>query len=82
VSLKRNGPVAYINIETQPMSADIYIDNKRLAEKLPVIRYPVLADKTIIIKAINPTNNTSDEQKVLVKADTIRTIILYLKKNP
>ena len=74
--------IGYINIETQPTSAEIYIDNQRLAEKVPVIHYPIPAEKPIKVKAINTAFNTFDEQTVQVHTDTTKTVILYLKKNP
>ena len=70
--------IGYLNIEVQPTSAVIYLDNQKLAEKLPIVRYPVPAGKPITIRAENPYLNTSDQQRVLIKQDTVKTVILYL----
>jgi hypothetical protein len=73
--------VGYISIDVQPTSADVYIDDQRLAEKLPISRYPVPAGKPLVIKAINPYLNMSATQSVLVRQDTVQSITLILSKD-
>ncbi|MBK9294604.1 MAG: serine/threonine protein kinase [Oligoflexia bacterium] len=70
----------YLDIEVQPSTSDIYINGQKLAEKSPIKRYPVPADKPIRIIASNPYSNTQDQIQVTVRADTIKTIRLFPRK--
>lgn len=72
--------IGYLNIDVQPTSAVIYLDNQKLAERLPITHYPVPAGRTIVVKAVN-LSGLSDQQKVLIKQDTVQSVILYLQKN-
>lgn len=72
--------VGYLDIEVQPAGSDIYINGQKLAEKSPVKRYPVPADKPIRILASNPYSNTQDQAQVIVKPDTVKTIRLFPRK--
>jgi hypothetical protein len=70
----------YLDIETLPSSADIYIDGKKLNEKSPIRRYPVPANKSITVSAINTFSNTRADAVISVKQDAIKFIRLTPKK--
>jgi hypothetical protein len=72
--------VGYLNIDVRPTTASIFINGEKLAEKTPITKYPVPAGKTLVIRGVNPYLNTSDEQTVTVKQDTVKNIVLFLHK--
>lgn len=71
---------AYLSINVIPGNADIYINGSKLQERPPIQRYAVPANKTLKIKAYNPITKSQDYKEIRLKADTHKTINLYLKK--
>ncbi|CAM6001618.1 unnamed protein product [Sphagnum balticum] len=74
-------PVGYLNIDVSPTTADIYINNQRLGEKLPISHYPVLADTKLVVRAYNKNVGTFDEQTVMLHPDTVKSITFFLRKS-
>lgn len=73
--------VGYLNIDVRPSLADIYINGIKLAERAPIVKYAVPADKRIVVRAVNPLSNTADQQIVEVKQDTVKNLQLFLRKS-
>lgn len=73
---------AYINIRVNDSNSftKIAIDGKEILEKPPVIKYPITAEKEIVISATNPVTNQSDEVKLVIKTGETKDVDLNLIK--
>ncbi|MBT4761642.1 MAG: serine/threonine protein kinase [Bdellovibrionaceae bacterium] len=73
--------VAYLGIDVIPSrNARVYINGKALIEaRLPIRSYKVPAGTRIVIKAVNPYNNSVDVRTVKLKKNDRQNVILRLK---
>jgi eukaryotic-like serine/threonine-protein kinase len=74
--------VGYLDIEVRPTgnTIDIFVNGQKLSEKPPIKRYAVPAGKTLVVKAVNPYANTSDQTSVSVRQDSVQPVKLFLTK--
>jgi len=74
---------AYLNIIVHDLNTftKISINGKELLEKPPILKYPIVAEKEIIISAYNPITKLTDETKVTLRPGEDRDIQLNLNQN-
>lgn len=58
---------------------DVYLDGQKLAEKLPLRRYPVPAGQRMQIWVVNPYNRYQAKQTIRVSKDRIKRIKMRLR---
>lgn len=83
VTLQTVAQTAYLNIylSNGGPTTKIYVNGKQLIEKVPVMKYPIVAQNETIITAYNPITKISDEVRVHVKAGESRNIELILGRS-
>lgn len=62
-------------------STKIYVNGKELAEKAPVMKYPIMADAQTIIKAYNPITQQKDEMKIILHPGESKSVDLILGRS-
>ncbi len=70
----------YLSIRVVPGDAEIYVNDVKLAQPLPINMLPVQANTQLKIRAINQYTGTGDEKIVTVREDSHQMIDLFLKK--
>ncbi len=78
IKLKKDS-IGYLSIYT-PGVVEISINGQKINQQPPLIKYPVKANRRLIVKAYNPTTKAVDETVVIVKKDTHQTIRLVPKR--
>lgn len=83
VTLQPAAQAAYINIfiSNGGPNTKVYVNGNLLTEKLPVMRYPIMALKDTVIRAVNPITQLSDETQVRIRAGEIRNVELILGRS-
>lgn len=83
VTLQPAAQAAYVNIyiSNGGPNTKIYVDNNLLTERIPVMRYPIMALKETVIRAVNPITQLSDEVRVRIRAGEIRNVELILGRS-
>lgn len=71
--------IAYVNVTVSGGNAAIYVNGKKIADKGPVIRHPVIADANLRIQAFNPADNIFVEKSVTIKPNQTQTVNLNLR---
>ncbi len=59
----------------------IYVNEKELAEKPPVMKYPIVADSIVAVRAFNPITELSDEVTVKLAPGENKNIELILGRS-
>ncbi len=74
---------AYLNISLKGADSftKIAINGKELFEKLPILNYPILADRETVITAFNPITKQTDEVKINLKPGEKKEIDLVLGRS-
>ncbi len=82
-TLQSSAQAGYLNIyiANGGPSTKIYVNGQALTEKAPVIKYPIIANAEIIIKAYNPITQQKDELKVNLRAGENKSVELILGRN-
>ncbi|MBC7420476.1 MAG: serine/threonine protein kinase [Bdellovibrio sp.] len=82
-TLQTAAQAAYLNIylSNGGPNTKITVNGKELSEKIPVIKYPVIAQSDAIVTAYNPITKLSDEVRVKVKAGESRNVELILGRS-
>ena len=73
--------IGYLNIHSKNKNTVIYLDGKKIKEKLPLNNYRVPAGKKIKIKAIDLKTKRYIEEVVRIKPDEKRTLNLTPRKS-
>jgi hypothetical protein len=66
-----------VNIEVKPEGSDIFVDDIKVDPTLARRHFAIPANKPVKIHAVNHYTGFRDEQTVVVKQDTVRTINLF-----
>ncbi len=69
-----------INVFNPGINTEIYINGQKIPDPLPIKRYPVPADKKLVIKAVNAFRRTFDERVLKLKANKKAIVNLLLRK--
>ncbi len=79
-TLQTAAQAAYLNIylSNGGSNTKIYVNGKELSEKMPVMKYPVIALSDTVITAYNPITKLSDEVKIRAKAGESKNVELIL----
>lgn len=82
-TLQPSAQAAYVNIyiSNGGPNTRILVDGKTLSEKFPVMRYPIVAAKDVVIRAENPITQLSDESRVRIRAGEVRNVELILGRS-
>jgi hypothetical protein len=73
--------MAFINISVGGGNATVYINNKKISEHTPILKYPVAAYTSIKVQAYNPQKGTYAEKILEVKPSTITQVHLNLTES-
>ena len=60
----------------------ILINGQELLEKVPILKYPIIAEREVIVEAYNPISNLRDQVKITLKPGETREIDLVLGRAP
>jgi eukaryotic-like serine/threonine-protein kinase len=69
---------AYVDIIVEG-SGEIYVNDKRVAVAGPVLSYQIPADEDVVIRAVDPRTQASDEQRVRIGENFSKQVKLYPK---
>ncbi len=83
VTLQATAQAAYLNIylSNGGPTTKIYVNDKELSEKIPVLRYPIVAQNETVITAYNPITKISDEVRLKAKAGESYNVELILGRS-
>ena len=75
---------AYLNIRMNGVTSytKISINGQELLEKVPILKYPIIAEREVIVEAYNPISNLRDQVKITLKPGETREIDLVLGRAP
>lgn len=75
---------AYLNIRMNGADSftKISINGKELLEKVPILKYPIAAEREVIVEAYNPISKLSDQVKITLKPGETKEIDLVLGRSP
>lgn len=71
--------LAYINVSVSGGAAAIYVNGKKISDRAPVQKYPVIANTSIRVQAFNPSENVFTEKTVTLNPNTVTQVHLNLK---
>lgn len=77
VTLKKK-EMAYINVTVSGGPAAIYVNGKKIADKSPIIKFPVTANASLKVQAYNPAQKKYAEKFVELQPNTVTQINLNL----
>lgn len=79
-TLQPTTKAGYLNIylSNGGPTTKIFVNGKELGEKAPVMKYPILAENEVLIKAFNPITQLSDEVTVKLQPGENKNIELIL----
>lgn len=71
---------AYLNIRMNGADSftKISIDGKELLEKVPILKYPVVAEREVVVEAYNPISKLTDQVKITLKPGETKEVDLVL----
>ena len=75
----RAAVVGFLDISVMPGGAAVFIDNQEIAQKPPVKKLPVEANKPVQVKAFNKSTGAYDEVEVTVGANQVQRLTLFPK---
>ncbi len=77
IALQR-AKTAYVDIIVEG-SGEIYVNEKRVAVAGPVLSYQIPADEEVVIRAVDPRTQASDEQRIRLGENFSKQVKLYPK---
>jgi serine/threonine protein kinase len=73
--------VGYLDIDVRPpKNAKVYINKREVKGSLPITRYPVPANTSLVIQAFDPYSKSSSQRVVTVEKNKRMSVILDLKR--
>lgn len=79
VTLKKK-ETAYINVSVTGGPAAIYVNGKKIADKSPIIKFPVTANTSLKVQAYNPALKKYAEKFVELEPNTVTQVNLNLSE--